>query len=137
MSINLWAILTAALASFLFGAAYYGLLGRTWMKARGWTEADGAASGAKRPPLAALLISFGAELVMALVLSGVLAHVAKYGVTVRAGVMTGAICWLGFVATTIATNNAYGRARLSLTLIDSGHWLGVLLLQGLVLGLFG
>ena len=51
--------------------------------------------------------------------------------------IVGAGCWLAFVATTVVVNNAYqGRARL-LTIIDCGHWLVVLLLQGLVIGLFG
>jgi hypothetical protein len=45
--------------------------------------------------------------------------------------------WLGFVATTLAVNNAFRGATGSLTLIDGGHWLGVLLLQGAVIGWLG
>ena len=72
---------------------------------------------------------------MALLLSGLIQHIAP--VSARTGMIVGAGCWLAFVATTVVVNNAYqGRARL-LTIIDCGHWLVVLLLQGLVIGLFG
>jgi hypothetical protein len=45
--------------------------------------------------------------------------------------------WLGFVATTLVVNNTFQGAKRSLTYIDSGHWLGVLLLQGAIIGLLG
>ncbi len=53
------------------------------------------------------------------------------------GVITGLFLWFGFVATTIAVNNAFQGARRALTLIDGAHWLGVLAIQGLVIGLIG
>ena len=43
----------------------------------------------------------------------------------------------GFVATTITVNNAFQKRSFALTLIDGGHWLLVLLVQGTVLGLMG
>lgn len=138
MTINYLAIFLAALAAFVFGAAWYGVLSKQWRAAAGFDPKDMMdANGKSKIPAVPMAISFVAELFMALVLSGVLAHVAKNGVTVRAGMMTGLICWLGFVITTLATNHAYGKARPSLTLIDGGHWLGVLLIQGAVLGLMG
>jgi hypothetical protein len=138
MTINYVAIFCAALASFIFGSIWYGLLSRQWMAAIGFDPKDMLdANGKPKIPVFPMAVSFAAELIMALVLSGVLAHVAKSGVTMRAGLMTGFICWFGFVITTLATNHAYGKAKPSLTVIDGGHWLGVLLLQGLVLGLFG
>ena len=138
MTINYFAIVSAAVASFIFGSVWYMALSKPWMAAIGFRPEDMLdAAGKPKVPLLPMAISFAAELVMALVLSGVLAHVAKTGVNVRAGLLTGLICWLGFVITTLATNHAYGKAKPSLTLIDGGHWLGVLLIQGLVLGLFG
>jgi hypothetical protein len=41
------------------------------------------------------------------------------------------------VITTLAVNNAFRGAKPSLTVIDAGHWLGVLILQGAILGWFG
>ena len=43
--------------------------------------------------------------------------------------------WFGFVVTTMTVNYAYHGARPKLTLIDGAHWLGVLLIQGMILGL--
>ncbi len=138
MTVNYLAIFLSCIASFVFGAIWSGILSRPWMAAQGWTAADLAGPGGKpKMPVAPMVISFIAELVMAAVLAGVLAHVAKSGITVRAGLLTGFICWLGFVITTLVTNHAYGKARPMLTVIDGGHWLGVLLIQGLVLGLLG
>ncbi|MFN3889933.1 MAG: DUF1761 domain-containing protein [Beijerinckiaceae bacterium] len=135
MAIDWIAILAAAVAAWLFGAVWYGVLGKAWMAAAGLTEAGMAGHDGKRKiPVAPMIVSFAAEFVMALILAGVIAHTAKKGVTVSSGALVGAICWLGFVITTLATNHAYGRAKPLLTLIDGGHWLGVLLIQGIVLG---
>lgn len=138
MTVNYLAIACAAIASFGFGAVWYSILSRPWMSAQGLTQADMLdASGKPRIPAAPMAITFLAEIVMALTLAGVLAHVAKSGVTIRAGLITGFICWFGFVITSLASNHAFGRAKPALTLIDGGHWLGVLLIQGAVLGAFG
>jgi hypothetical protein len=37
----------------------------------------------------------------------------------------------------MAVNNAFRGAKRELTLIDGGHWLGVLLLQGAIVGWLG
>lgn len=131
-------IMTAAVAAWIFGAVYYGLLGRTWLAAQGKTmervKAENAdkSTAAKTAPF---VLSFLAEIVMASVLSGVMFHVNIYGV--RAGAFSGFMCWLGFVLTTVLVNNAYTFRRLSLTAIDAGHWLGVLTIMGAILGWFG
>jgi hypothetical protein len=45
--------------------------------------------------------------------------------------------WLGFVVTTIAVNYAFGGRKPMLIVIDSGHWLLVLLLMGAIIGAMG
>ena len=131
-------IVTAAIAAWIFGAIYYGLLGRKWLEAQGKTmeqcqaKTPGKSTAVKFTPF---IVSFIAELAMASVLSGVMFHVNIY--TVRAGAISGALCWLGFVLTTVIVNNAYPWRRVSLTAIDTGHWLGVLVLMGAILGWFG
>jgi hypothetical protein len=92
----------------------------------------GKAGLAKASPF---ILSFVAEIIMAYVLYGLLFHLGMW--TVRAGMISGAICWFGFVLTTIATNNAYPGRKTMLTVIDAGHWLGVLLIIGAILGGFG
>jgi Protein of unknown function (DUF1761) len=136
MGVNYWAILIAAGASFLFGGVYYGLLSKPWMAALGKSEAD-IKSGT---PMAMLLgITIVAQLIMAWVLAGLMLHLSKSGVgmTVRNGLLTSAFCWLGFVATSLVVNHGYQGVKRMLTVIDGGHWLGVLLIQGLILGWFG
>ena len=130
---NYWAILAAAVAGFLFGGAWYGILSKQWMAAIDKTREDIQKTGMLVP----MLISGVCLLVMAWVLAGIMGHLGPGQITVRNGVISGAFCWLGFVATTIATNHAYQGAKRSLTLIDAGHWLGVLIVQGAVIGWLG
>jgi len=131
-------IVSAAIAAWIFGAIYYGLLGRNWMAAQGKTMEQCRAEGATRSTAAKatpFILSFAAEIVMAAILSGVMFHVNIYGI--RAGAFSGFMCWLGFVLTTVAVNNAYTFRRFSVTAIDAGHWLGVLVIMGAILGRFG
>jgi len=95
-------------------------------------ENAGRSAVAKSLPFA---LSFVAEVLMAGILYGVIFHVGTW--TAKAGVVTGALCWLGFVLTTIVVNNAYTFRRPLLTTIDSLHWLGVLAIMGAILGAMG
>ena len=128
------AVVAAAVASWIFGALWYGLLGERWMAALGTTKAEMMGPSGKPSP-APFVISFVAELVMAWTLAGVVGHMGQ--VSVRNALITAFFAWLGFVITTIVVNNAYTRRKAALTAIDGGHWLGVLLVQGLVIGLIG
>ena len=53
------------------------------------------------------------------------------------GLYTGGLMWLGFVITAMTLNHRYEGAPWSRTLIDGGYLLVALLVQGLVIGLFG
>jgi len=134
--INYVAILGAAVASWLAGAVWYGILGKQWIAALGWSEADMTGpDGKRRMPVGPMILSFVAALVMAVMLSGLMGHLGP--VTVRSGIISGALIWLGFVITTIAVNNAFQRRKPMLTVIDGGHWLLALVVQGAVLGWLG
>jgi hypothetical protein len=123
------AILIAAILAFAFGATWYGVLSKPWQKAARIVAANG-------PPLAPLLItSFIAELIMAWVMAGVIGHLGA--VTLRGGVITGFFLWLGFMATTTAINQRYEGYGWDLSIIDAGHWLGVALIMGAVIGWWG
>lgn len=126
--ISYLAVLVAAIAAFAFGSAWYGALGKVWMKAVGFTEQP------KMTP-APLIISFICELVMAYFLAGLIGHLGD--VTVGRGLTTAFFVWLPFVLTTQMVNHRYQGSPWMLTAIDAGHWLGVLLVMGLVIGLFG
>ncbi len=137
--INYLAILVAALAGFGFGAVYYMTLAKPWMNASGWSAEEQAAKaksgmGASKAPF---VIAIVANLVMAWVLAGIIGHLGPGQTTIRNGLISGAFCWLGFVITTQSVNYAFGGRKSSLTVIDGGHWLGVLLIMGAVIGAFG
>ncbi|MGE3064295.1 MAG: DUF1761 domain-containing protein [Hyphomicrobiaceae bacterium] len=134
--LNYVAVLLAAVASFLFGGLWYGALSKPWLAAIESSEDD---LRKRQASVAPFVIAVVAQIVMAWMLAGVLLHLARGGLTInfRAGMISGFFLWLGFVVTTLATNHAFQGARRQLTLIDGGHWLGVLLIQGAILGWFG
>jgi hypothetical protein len=78
------------------------------------------------------VLSFLAELLMAYVLAGLIGHIGA--TSLRGGAISGAFVWAGFVLPTIAVNNAYPNRPWSLTVIDAGHWLGVLVIMGAAMG---
>jgi hypothetical protein len=116
------------------GEDWYTVLSKPWKAALGWSTAE-IETRAKQVPVGPMVLSFVAELIMAILLAGLIGHFGS--ITVKTGVIVGALCWLAFVATTISVNNAYQGRKLALTLIDAGHWLAVLIIQGAVIGAFG
>jgi glucan phosphoethanolaminetransferase (alkaline phosphatase superfamily) len=128
-AINYYAIPAAAIAAFIWGAIYYMTLSKQWLAAVGQTEPN-------RSP-APFILSFVALLVMAFVLSGAIAHLGPGQGTIRNGIISGLILWTGFVVTTVFVNNAYPGRKYMLSIIDSIHWLGVLVIQGAVIGALG
>jgi hypothetical protein len=137
-NVNYVAIIAAAVAAWIFGAVYYGVLGRAWIAALGKTKESLSQENAGKSKAAAaapFILSFIAELVMAYVLYGILFHLGAF--TVRAGIISGAFCWFGFTLTAILVNNAFAGRKAMLTVIDGGHWLGVLVIMGAIIGGFG
>ena len=131
--VNPIAVIVAAVASFAFGSVWYMALARQWRDAIGKTEDEVKASMSAKT----FVVTAVAQLVMAYMLAGLIWHMGGAQPTVRVGLISAGAVWLGFVATTLAVNHGFQGARRSLTVIDGGHWLGVLLIQGLVIGLFG
>jgi Protein of unknown function (DUF1761) len=58
-------------------------------------------------------------------------------VTLKNGIISGLFMWVGFIATTVFVNNAYPGRKYSLSVIDSIHWLGVVVIEGAVIGGMG
>ncbi|HWV82034.1 MAG TPA: DUF1761 domain-containing protein [Hyphomicrobiaceae bacterium] len=124
--INYSAILLAAAAGFIFGGVWYGIFA---------ARSGGDENGRSAPTALLLVITFIAQVVMAVMLSGILVHVTRSGIpfTLRSGLFSAAMIWIGFVITTLAASNALHGAPFSRTLVDGGYWLGVLLIQAAVL----
>lgn len=134
-AINHWAILVAVVMSFAFGGLWYSLLSKPWLAALDKTEDDIKRVGRPMPVLFGLTIA--SQLIMAWVLAGLIAHLGPGQITIANGLISAALVWVGFIATTLAVNHGYQGSKWSLTAIDGGHWLGVLLIQGLVIGAMG
>jgi hypothetical protein len=127
--VNYYAIVVAAIVAWLFGGAYYTALGKPWMKA---ARLDPETVVMKAGPF---VVSFVAELIMAWMLAGLLGHLGVF--TLTSGVVTALFVWFGFIATTIAVNERYQGFGWGLTFINAGHWLGVAILMGAIIGLWG
>ena len=128
--VNWLAVIVATIAGFAVGAAWYTSLGKQWMAAIGKTREQLDAGPVP------YVIGIAVELVMAFVLAVVIRSL--FGeVNVTNGLTTAALMWVGFVLTAMILNHRYQNMPWQLTLIDGGHMLAVLLVQGLVIGLFG
>lgn len=127
--INLIAVAVAGVASFIFGSIWYGVLGKAWMAAASLTEEQ------TRPDPVTLGLTFICQLVMAFVFAGVIYHTGE--TSIRTGLISALMIWIGIVMTTQIINHRFQGKPWSLTFIDGGHWLGVLIVQGAVIGWFG
>ena len=127
--INLVAVAAAAVASFIFGAVWYGVLGKAWMKAASLTEAQ------TKPDPVTMALAIVCQFVLAFVFAGIVFHTGE--TSIRAGIISAFMVWAGVVMTTQIINHRFQGKPWSLTVIDGGHWLGVLLIQGTVIGFFG
>ncbi len=134
-NLNILTVLAATVAAWLFGAVWYTALSRPWMAAQGWRGREDMPQKHGLAAAAPFIVSFVAELVMATMLFGIIQHIGE--VNVRRALFSAFFIWLGFVATTITVNNAFPSRRPLLSVIDAGHWLGVLIVMGLVIGAFG
>ena len=128
-AVNWLAVVLATVASFAFGAVWYMGLSRQWMAALGKTREQ------LNVGYTPFIWSVVVELVMAYFLA-LLTPLLIGEVTVLGGAIIGAHMWLGFVLTTLILNHRYEGMKWSLTIIDGLHLLGVLLIQGVVIGLF-
>ena len=135
--LNYLAVLVAAVAAWIAGAAWYMSLGKIWTSAWGMTEAQMHADRNRPGAYLPFLYVFVAEVIMAWVLAGLMGHLGSGQYTLVNGVISGAFCWLGFVITVIFTNYSFGKRDVRLIWIDGGHWLIVLALMGAVIGAMG
>jgi hypothetical protein len=130
-AVNWLAVIVAAVASMAVGFAWYMVLANQWMSAIGKTREQ--LNPSDPTPF---IWAFVVQLVMAYFIA--LLTPAIFDAT---NVVTGLLCgfhmWLGFVITSMILNHRYQGAKWSLTVIDGGYLLAVLMVQGIVVGLFG
>lgn len=131
MAVNWLAVIIATVASWAIGAGWYMVFANQWLAAIGKTK-DQINSKDFSPYIFSIIV----QLVMAYFIA--LLTPQLFGATnVQNGLMTGGLMWLGFVITSMIQGHRYEGAPWSRTLIDGGYLLAVLLVHGLVIGLFG
>lgn len=123
------AVVIAAVAGFVFGAVYYGVFSKQWIAAGRIAQAQA------RPGPALLAITFVCELVFAFVLALMIGGLGA--TTLWNGIAVGLLAWFGFVLASMTMNHRYQGFGWDLTLIDGGHWLGVAVLMGAIIGWWG
>lgn len=128
--VNWLAVIVATIAGFAVGAVWYTVLGKQWLAAIGKTRDQLNSSPAP------FIIGIVVELVMAYFLAVVIGNIFG-SVTVANGLLAGAVMWLGFIMPPMILNHRYQNMSWTLTALDGAHLLLVLLVQGLVIGLFG
>jgi uncharacterized protein DUF1761 len=133
--VNYLAVLIAAIAGWLAGAAWYMSLGKYWRDALGMTAEQMAANRKNPYAWVPFVLVFVGNLVMAWTLAGILGHFGT--VSFKDGVITGGLCWFGFVLTAMLANNAFAMRSYRLTAIDGGHYLVVLVIMGAIIGAMG
>ncbi len=134
--VNWLAVLLAAVGSMVLGMGWYTSLGKQWMNALGKTREEMMPDG-KASPMP-FVIAAVCQLVMAyflLLLTRTIVATSASDVQIWDAVMIGAHMWFGFILTSMVLNHAYQGQKVSLTLIDGGYLLGVMIVQGVILGL--
>jgi hypothetical protein len=128
-SINPWAVLLAAAATFAVGGLWYSplLFNRPWQRLAGLSDQQLRASS----PARVFGLSFVAALVAAVNLAFFLSGPAT---TLAFASLAGCLVGGGWVATALATTYLFERRPLGLWLIDAGYHLVAFTLMGAILG---
>ncbi len=127
--LNWLAILVATVAGFALGGIWYGpLFGDAWLAALGKT-ADQI-----QPSPTPFIISFFTALITAVVLA--LFINALDISTLGGGVVIGLLVGIGFIATAMASDSAFGDTGLNLWLIQSGYRVLYSVLMGAILAVW-
>jgi hypothetical protein len=126
--INYWAVLAAAVASFVLGGLWYSpaLFYRPWMRAAGLTEEQ-----LRRGNMARIFgVSLLLQLVAAFVLAMFLGAEADMAFGASAGFLVGAF----WVATAFGVVYLFERRPMSLLLINGGYNVVVYTVMGVIIG---
>lgn len=126
------AILLAAIAAWVFGSVWYNVFAKAWLAALGNDPGQiEAKRKVRQVPYVPMAVSFLAEIAMATLFSFLLSGLGVGELST--GALTGLLIGFGFMALSGLVNNMFaGRTRM-LALIDGAHWVGVAVIQCIVL----
>ena len=127
---NIWAVITAALASFVLGGLWYSkaLFGKTWQREAGLSDEQLAQGN--------VALIFGTSLVLSLVAAFVFAMFLGPRPPLALGLGAGfaaGLCWVG---ASFGINYLFERRSLKLFLINAGYHTLQFTLIGLILALW-
>jgi len=129
---NWISIILATLASMALGMAWYMILAKQWVKATGKNKDDLMAGGSSAPFIWAAI----AQLIMAFFIYQITKIIFDGTIDIKNTVLIGVHLWFGFILTSMTINHRYQNMSWKLTLIDGGYMLGVVVVQGVMIGLF-
>ncbi|MXQ08218.1 DUF1761 family protein [Alphaproteobacteria bacterium GH1-50] len=126
---GLLSVVAAAVAAWIFGAVWYGIIGKQWMEASGLTEET-----VNRKHPAPYIVSF----ICTLLVAGMTRHIfSGSGIeTVGAGVISGLGLGLFVAAPWVATNVMFSERPRSLIWMDGAYPTIGMAIMGAVLVLF-
>ena len=128
--INFWAVIVAALASFIVGWLWYGpLFGKLWMKLNGFTPEKLREEKGLPMPLI-MVVNYVATALAAFSIAMFIGSEADASFGIFAGLMI-ALFWIG---TSRLNDMLYERQPFKLYLINLGYNLVIYVIMGAVLG---
>lgn len=124
---NIWAVLVAALSTFLIGGLWYSpaLFGKAWMRENGFTEESMKGGN--------MVKIFGLAFLLGIVAAINLAMFMGPENDPAMGAMWGFLAGFGWVATFVGTHYLFERRSLRLFLINAGYSVVALTIMGVIL----
>ncbi len=126
--INYWAVLVAAISSFVIGGLWYApfLFGKVWQKAVGLSDDELKSASMGK--------TFGISFVLSVIISYGMANFFGPEVNMNMGIMYGAMTALFFVIPSMGTNSLFEHHKLNLFLINAGYNLVTYVVIGTIIG---
>ena len=127
VQLNYWAVLVAALSTFLIGGLWYSpaIFGKAWMRENGFTEES--MKGGNMTKI------FGLAFFLALIAAVNLAMFMGPENKPEMGAMWGFLAGFGWVATFVGMHYLFERKSFTLFLINAGYSVVSLTLMGVIL----
>ncbi len=124
---NIWAILLAAVSSFMLGGLWYSpvLFGKAWNTENGGVEQKGHPAKV-----------FGISFLFSLIAAAAFAYWLGAAPPLNVALQSGALAGIGLVAASFGINYQFAQRSFKLWLIDGGYHAVQFILFGLVLGLW-
>ncbi len=135
VDVNWWAVIVAVAVNMVVGAIWYSpaAFAKQWAKLVG-RKMDEMGDGAK----GYVITTIGAFIQVFILLHFVV-YTAYFYPTysdIAVGLMTGAWAWIGFVAIPQGVNTIFANSRKKLWAINTGYFLVVLLINGVILAIW-